>query len=201
MEVFPLDIQRLLLGKVVDGSGHFYRLRHLFCVNRLWRQRVSRYLVDIVDKEWLLEQVLKDFLISELKLDFMKWNMFDNLVQQWSPSLVGSFIMYHSAARKRSVPMQNFERIDWFKTVENCANKLFYTKHSILTDMKKKAKQDGIVKVQDRQIQKAENFIEKAKKEVDRWETQLEENLKKRDAARKVEAELDNKWQKKKVKF
>jgi hypothetical protein len=199
MEVFPLDIQRLLLGKVAEG-GHFYRLRHLFCVNRLWRQRVSRYLVDIVDKEWLLEQVLNDFLISELKLDFMKWNMFDNLVQQWSSSLVGSFIMYHSA-RKRSAPMQKFERIDWFKTVGNCANKLFYTKHSILTDMKKKAKQGGIVEVQDRQIQKAKNFIEKAERDVQRWETQLEENRKKRDAARELEAELDNKWQKKKVKF
>lgn len=197
MEVFPLDIQRLLLGKVADGGGHFYRLRHLFCVNRLWRQRVSRYLVDTVDKEWLLEQLLKEFSVLHLKLDFMKWNIFDNLVQQWSHSLVGSLIMFRSARIFRLCTL----KIGFARLSPDRANKLFYTKRSILTDMKKKVKQDEIVKVQDRQIQKAKNFIEKAKKEVDRWETQLEENRKKRDAARELEAELDNKWQTKKVKL
>jgi hypothetical protein len=194
MEVFPLDIQRLLLSKIAEG-GHVYMLRHLFRVNRLWRQRVSRYLVDTVDKEWLLERELKEKMITHLKLDFMAWNMVDNLVKQWSSSLVGSFIMYHCAVQYSGA------RIGLLRLSFAGVNKLFYRKHSILTDMKKKAKQDGIVKVQTRQIQKAKDFIESAKKEVDRWETQLEENRKKRDAAREVEAELDKKWQTKKVKL
>lgn len=185
MEGFPLDVQRLLLGAVADGR--VYRLRHLFRVNRLWRQRVARYLVETLDKEWFFDNVMEKR-TYDCDKDFRHWNVFDNLAKQWSPSLMASFIMYLNAESCRIIPTERFD------TNRHLAKKLFYTKQSILRDMRKKEKHHMIVETQERQMEKARGFIEKAKKEVERYEAQLEENRKKRDAAQDVEAELDAKW-------
>lgn len=188
MEVFPRDIWKLLLWCVADGGSYVYRLRHLSRVNRLWRRRVSRYLVETTNKEWFLDQMLVDKMALHMKSHFIEWNVFDALAQQWTSPLRGAFIMYLGARQMGNEMAERF-RINY-----RHARKLFYTKHSVLRDVSKKIKQHEIVKMQNKHIRDAEDSIEKAQREVEKYRAQAEEHHKKRETAYKAIEELDAKW-------
>lgn len=135
MEGFPLDVQRLLLSAVAEGR--VYRLRHLFCVNRLWRKRVSRYLLDTTNKEWFANEAP---ITKTAKHYYAGWNIFDALSHQWTSALRSAFIMYLSAEQLANLVQERF-RINYPR-----ANKLFYTKHSILRDIRKKKSTSRLLK-------------------------------------------------------
>lgn len=195
MEAFPLDIQRLLLSMV--ANGRVYRLRHLFCVNRLWRQRVSRYLLDTTNKEWFLDEMLKERLMWSLKRHFTQWNVFDRLAEQWTPTLLGAYIMF---LRGREEDNHILLWSEHFVYAPRRAEKLFYKKQSILQDMRKKEVQNMNVRRQDEHIQKTKELLERAQGQVRKYEHQLEDHCKKRDAAQELNNKLDMKWQAKKSK-
>ena len=149
MEVFPLDIQRMLLRHI--SNKYVENLRHLYCVNRMFRRWVSRYVIDTLDKEWFLDRVLVDMGLYKVEYDFSDWNIFEKLSQQWSgksPTLLSSFVMYLHANRNLHL-----------KISDRCSNKLFYTKQSILKDVKKKSNQITIRLTQNRVIEREQEII------------------------------------------
>jgi hypothetical protein len=135
MEVFPLDIQRMLLRFV--SNNYIENLRHLYCVNQMFRRWVSRYVIDTCDKGWFLERVLLDMYVRENKTNFIDWNVFETLSQKWSiqsSTLLSSYVMYLSAKERVFSPYSRFEIIDDYSV------KLFYRIPSILTDIGKKGR-------------------------------------------------------------
>jgi hypothetical protein len=94
MEVFPLDIKKMVIKLVSEEKS--YNLRHLFCVNKMWRRLVSDYLINNIQKssfEWFLCCLIN---ISLHRL--CDWDVFEILSEQWRGTyLLPSFIMFLDA--------------------------------------------------------------------------------------------------------
>lgn len=195
MEVFPLDIQRMLLKMVSNNNKSYYyieNLRHLYRVNHMFRRWVSRYVIETLDKEWFLKRVLRYLDISKYEKELAGWNIFENLSRQWSaksPTLLSSFVMFLHAKQNLQI-----------KVSDSCANKLFYAKQSILKDVKKWAKQKKTKSTQKKLIEKEKGLVEKHSELVERHKTRLANASEKREAAEEVIQELDEKWSNKRIK-
>lgn len=187
MEGFCVDIQRMILEEIATEREPTCfmlilatRLRHLFCVNRTYRRWVTRYVLDTLDRKWFLNRVSQE--VAPIP---DSWNIIDTLQKQWSkrsPTLFTSFVMYLSSSKDRCK--------------EKAASLLFFTKASILKDLKRRYSQTGIVAVQERQIEREEDFIKRYTERLDTHKEHLEENFKKRDAAENAIQELDKKYKK-----
>ena len=84
------------------------------------------------------------------------------------------------------------------KISDRCSNKLFYTKQSILKDVKKKSNQITIRLTQNRVIEREQEIIEKYSAIVERHNTRLKNAFDKREAAEEAIDELDKKYKKSK---
>lgn len=191
MEVFPLDIQRMLLRFV--SNDYIENLRHLYCVNRMFRRWVSRYVIDTLDKEWYLERVLLDMYVRENKTNFTDWNVFETLSQEWSKNsstLLSSYVMYLSAKERVFSPYSRFKIIEDYSII------LFYRTPSILTDMGKKGRLIERLCYTEAEIRK---YLEEDKK-LGTCSPLLTDRLERRDSVNEVIQELDKKWSHKRIK-
>lgn len=75
MEVFPLDIKKMLIKLVSEGNA--CTLRYLFCVNKMWRRLVSDYIISCVIKTSFEHYLSLRLDISLNKLQ--EWNTFENI--------------------------------------------------------------------------------------------------------------------------
>lgn len=113
MEVFPLDIKKMLIKLVSEGNA--CTLRHLFCVNKMWRRLVSDYIVNCVIKASFEHYLSLRLNISLNKLE--EWNAFENLSQQWKGTLLlPSFVMYleASSCELSSLKYRTLKRVFFF---------------------------------------------------------------------------------------
>jgi hypothetical protein len=191
MEVFPLDIQRMLLRFV--SNNYIENLRHLYCVNQMFRRWVSRYVIDTCDKGWFLERVLLDMYVRENKTNFIDWNVFETLSQKWSiqsSTLLSSYVMYLSAKERVFSPYSRFEIIDDYSV------KLFYRIPSILTDIGKKGRLIERLCYTQAEIRKYSEEV----KESGIYNPLLTDRLERRDSVNEVIRELDKKWSHKRIK-
>lgn len=185
MEGFCLDVQRLILEKVsqvgkLTGSHHVSRLRHLFCVNRMFRRWVSRYVVDTLNEKWFTALVSRK--VGPIPIG---WDVQTVLETQWSkksPTLFSAFIMYLDATEYPT------------RRNEKAANLLFFSKASILKDLKRRKRQMDIFDVQERQIEREKEFIERFTNSLETHKERLENSLKRREAADEVIDEIDKKY-------
>jgi hypothetical protein len=183
MEGFCVDIQRVILEKI-SGGIHVARLRHFFCVNRLYRRWVSRYVIDTLNKTWFLNRVSQRVApIPET------WDLISTLQQQWSkrsPTLFSSFVMYLNSSEC------------FLKHSEKAAKSLFFAKASILKDLKRRRSQLDVMAVQKRQIEREEDFIKRYTEKLSTHIEWKDNNVKKREAAEEAIQEIDKKYKKQK---
>lgn len=191
MEVFPLDIQRMLLRLI--SNNYIENLRHLYCVNRMFRCWVSRYLIDTLDREWFLGRVLLDMYVRENKTNFIDWNVFETLSQEWSKhssTLLSSYVMYLSAKERVFSPYCRFKINDYYSI------KLFYRIPSILTDIGKKGRLIERLCYTQAEIKRySEEVLESGI-----YSPLLTDRLERRDSVNEVIQELDKKWSCKRIK-
>lgn len=185
MEGFCLDVQRLILKKVtqvgkVTENHHVARLRHLFRVNHMFRRWVSRYVVDTLNGKWFTTLVSRK--VGPIPIG---WDVQTVLQTQWSkksPTLFSAFIMYLDATE---YPMRRNEK---------AAKLLFFSKASILKDLKRRKRQMDIFDVQERQIEREKEYVKKFTDSVATHTERLENSLKRREAADEVIDEIDKKY-------
>lgn len=192
MEGFCLDIQRLILKNITGEDGRVYHLRRLYCVNHMFRRWVGRYVVDTVDKQKFLTRVC-DWLHVPTHFDlYVSWNVFDTLSKQWNKkgTLLSSFVICLDTVN-----------MSWGirpRISHKAVDSLFFNKDSILRDMKRRAKHEGIRRVQEREMEKRQNFVDKYTSLVAENRAKLEKNTEKRDAAQEAIEELESKYKKQK---
>lgn len=95
MEVFPLDIKKMVIKLVSEGKS--YNLRRLFCVNKMWRRLVSDYLINNIQQK----KTFRDVLCLYLNISFDRFHDYDFLEilsEEWRGThLLASFAMYLNA--------------------------------------------------------------------------------------------------------
>lgn len=193
MEGFCLDVQRIILKEICGPHHRVYHLRRLYCVNHMFRRWVGRYAVDTVDKQEFLTRVCDWLYAPATYCDlFVSWNVFDTLSKQWSKkgTLLSSFVICLDTVNMSWGIRPRISR----KAVDS----LFFNKDSILRDMKRRAKHEGIRRVQEREMEKRQNFVDKYTSLVAENRAKLEKNTEKRDAAQEAIEELESKYKKQK---
>lgn len=183
-----MDIQRIILRKVcqigVPAGYHITRLRNLFRVNHLFRRWVARYLVDTLDKKWFENRIIRK--VSSIPKG---WDIQSNLETQWSKkssTLFSAFLLYLNATECG------------VRCNEKAAHLLFFSKASILKDLKRRNSQAGILAVQTRQVERETEHVERFKQSMINHQERLENSIKKRDAAEDLIHEIDRKYKRKK---
>lgn len=174
MEVFPLDIKKMVIQLVSEGKS--YNLRHLFCVNKAWRRLVSDYLVNNIQKgnfEYFL--CCSMMICLETLYD---WNVIEILSEQWRGTyLLSSFIMYLDASVAKK---SNFLKLSYPR-----ARELFLS-NSFLLDLR----------TMDRKL----DTISQQEDEIETLSEKLTNAVAEKEAAERVFQELDEKWSNKKRK-
>jgi hypothetical protein len=181
MEGLPVDVQRIIL-RMIGPPRFTFHLRSLFRVDKRWRGWVARYICDTIDIDWFV-LCLTRRLVHLKNTEIVEWNVFENLKKQWSktPALLPSFVMhldYEFGIQKRFVP-------------------LFWSKDSILKDLKRKNMEKGVLKIQIRGIETEEGLVERYAAQTKSHEYSLQKHREKRDASEATLHELEQKWTKK----
>lgn len=181
MEGLPVDVQRIIL-RMIGPPRFTFHLRSLFRVDKRWRGWVARYIYDTIDKDWFV-LCLTRRLVHLKSTEIDEWNVFENLKKQWSktPALLASFVMhldYEFGIQKRFLP-------------------LFWSKDSILKDLKRKNIEKEVLKVQFRGIATEKDLVERYAEKTKSHQNLLQKHLEKRDASEATLHELEQKWTKK----
>jgi hypothetical protein len=175
MEVFPLDIKKMLIKMVSEEKS--YNLRHLFCVNKMWRRLVSDYLINHIRKE---KFEYHSCVFLNINLDALwEWPFFEMLSEQWKNThLLASFIMYLDA-------IYNYNRVTTFRILHKKVCKLFL-RDPFLRALKTMHDNLREVDIQNERIRILNTKLEKA--------------VALKEASKKIFLELDEEWSHKKKK-
>lgn len=175
MEVFPADIKKMLIKMVSEERS--YNLRHLFCVNKMWRHLVSDYLINNIQKE-TFEHYSCVFLNIYWEA-LWEWPFFEMLCEQWKNTyLLASFIMCIEASYKY------YHEIT-FRIQDKKARKLFL-QDPFLRALKIMHDNLREVEIQNEKIRILNIKLEKA--------------IDQKEASKKIFLELDEEWSHKKKK-
>jgi len=186
MEGFPLDVQRIILKEVCSNDLNIYLIGNVFPllqVNHMFRRWALRFVLDTVDKEWLLEQLA--IFLSWTKEDMNKWDIYKTLLNQWSPIRMVSFIIFMS-----------FEKCPVLSRYisYNKVYSIFFTKDSLLYDLRKKRGQLERVSQENKYIRYCQQTLIDNKKEKKRLKRILEEHVEKKEAEESIIEILDKKY-------
>jgi len=180
MEGLPVDIQRIILEMI--GPPRFtFRLRHLFCVNKKLRSWVARYIYDTIDKDWFV-LCLTRRLANLRQNEIVEWNVFENLKKQWSKTtLLASLVMHFDhefGTRARFVAQ-------------------FWSKGSILKDLRQKSIERSVLAIQLRGIETEKDLVARYAEQTRNHEIRLAKHQEKRDASKAKLDKLEQEWGKK----
>jgi hypothetical protein len=180
MEVFPRDIKIMVIKMVSEGNA--CTLRHLFCVNKMWRRLVSDYVISCVIKTSFEYYLARRLNISLNKLE--EWNAFENLSQQWKGTLLlPSFVMYLEAS---SYELSSSK-------VSHVKARVLFFQNQFLIDIKRMADNLDTIETAKEEIRDRLEKIEEHEYEIEHLREVTEE-------ANEDIDELDKKWSLKRIK-
>ena len=153
MEVFPLDIKKMLMKLVSEGRA--CTLRPLFCVNRMWRRLVSDYTISCVIESSFQYYLSRQLNISLDKLE--EWNAFENFSQQWKGTfLLPSFIMYLEASSYYDVSLK----------ISHVKAHVLFLQNPFLVDIKKMADNLDTIETAKEEIEHLREVTKEANEDI-----------------------------------